>query len=229
MPLGMTAWVGWLVATWQVLRALTPSKGVAQARPHILPVVWVGGMFLWQGMQYVYSMRYLLPLYPALGLLAAWFLWWLVERARGCRFKVAWMQGGRNLQPSTFQPSSPAVPQRMGCWLRSPSARCFGVGVSGDLPPTADAYYGFPVDLCQHSGRQLVAIEDWDEGLPLGIDGRTGYGRRRYYGLQSTDRGQCRWPGRTHRRSANAFTSGSTRPITDRLEQSAVGIGAADA
>ena len=49
LPLGITAWVGWAVATWQVLRALTLSKGVAQARPHILPVAWIGGMFLWQG------------------------------------------------------------------------------------------------------------------------------------------------------------------------------------
>ena len=52
LPLGLTAWAGWAVATWQVLRALTLSKGVAQARPHILPVAWIGGMFLWQGLQY---------------------------------------------------------------------------------------------------------------------------------------------------------------------------------
>ena len=79
LPLGLAAWAGWLVATWQVLRALTLGKGVA-ARPHILPVAWIGGMFLWQGMRAVVSMRDLLPLYPVLAMMAAWFLWWLVEK-----------------------------------------------------------------------------------------------------------------------------------------------------
>ena len=50
-------------------------------RAHILPVAWIGGMFLWQGLQYVQSMRYLLPIYPLLAMMAAWLLWWLVEQA----------------------------------------------------------------------------------------------------------------------------------------------------
>jgi YYY domain-containing protein len=85
VPMGLAGWAGWALATWQVLRGLTrrrPVPGDAAWREHILPVAWIGGMFLWNGLQYVESMRYLLPLYPILAMMAAWLLWWLVDRAR---------------------------------------------------------------------------------------------------------------------------------------------------
>ena len=53
LPLGLTAWAGWLVAAVEVLRPDRGQGRASQARPHILPVVWIGGMFLWQGMQAV--------------------------------------------------------------------------------------------------------------------------------------------------------------------------------
>ncbi len=117
LPLGMTAWVGWAVATWQVLRALTLSKGVAQARPHILPVAWIGGMFLWQGLQYVQSMRYLLPIYPLLAMMAAWFLWWLVEKARNWK-----LEARKRERTSRFQlPASSSSTPPTRSWPASPS------------------------------------------------------------------------------------------------------------
>ena len=169
LPLGITAWVGWAVATWQVLRALTLSKGVAQARPHILPVAWIGGMFLWQGLQYVQSMRYLLPIYPLLAMMAAWFLWWLVEKAR------SWKLEARNWKLETGNLELDHPQDRRGSWeryappassfrlpvrrLRPPGRRhhshdAVGLGLPGDLPPAAVAHHRVKVDLRQRAGGQ---------------------------------------------------------------------------
>jgi hypothetical protein len=82
IPLGLTAWLGWALAAWQILRGLTTRPDGKAVRMHILPVAWIGGMFLWQGLQYVQSMRYLLPIYPALVMMAAWLLWWIVDGTR---------------------------------------------------------------------------------------------------------------------------------------------------
>jgi hypothetical protein len=79
------AWAGWLLATWQIGRGLTRRLALPGSnawREHLLPVAWIGGMFLWQGLQYVQTMRYLLPIYPMLIMMAAWLSWWLVERAQ---------------------------------------------------------------------------------------------------------------------------------------------------
>ncbi len=75
LPLGLTAWGAWLWAGWRVVRA----------RPnwtrHLLPVVWILLYYGWQGGGWVMSMRYYMPLYPFLILLAAWALVTLVRRA----------------------------------------------------------------------------------------------------------------------------------------------------
>jgi len=70
---------GWAFAALQVIRGLTTRFDGAAVRAHLLPVAWIGGLFLWQGMQYVQSMRYLLPIYPMLAIMAASLLWWLVD------------------------------------------------------------------------------------------------------------------------------------------------------
>ena len=67
-PLGLTAWVGWLWALAQILR----RRGCWPR--HVLPVAWIGVLFVWQGCQLTMSMRYFLPIYPFLSLLAGWLL-----------------------------------------------------------------------------------------------------------------------------------------------------------
>jgi YYY domain-containing protein len=91
LPLGVMGWLGWLVAAIQIAVAFTrarPGLSPTMARlvkAHLLPVAWIGGMFLWQGLQYVQSMRYLLPIYPLLALMAAWLLFAIVDN----RLKIA--------------------------------------------------------------------------------------------------------------------------------------------
>ncbi|MCY4525778.1 MAG: glycosyltransferase family 39 protein, partial [Anaerolineaceae bacterium] len=81
--LGLTAAAGTL---WALLRLL-------QRRPDstrvLLPLVWAAGYFALLGGGHVASMRYFLPLYPALTLLAAWCLLRLVQINVGWRRTLA--------------------------------------------------------------------------------------------------------------------------------------------
>ncbi|MEI6291480.1 MAG: hypothetical protein WCP19_13700, partial [Chloroflexota bacterium] len=68
LPLGLAAWAAFAWALWQVLRH---GKNW---RIHLLPLVWSGGYFLFMATRWVKSIRYFLPIYPFLCLLAAWGL-----------------------------------------------------------------------------------------------------------------------------------------------------------
>ena len=74
LPLGIAAWLGWATAAF----VLVWKRKTA----HLVPVVWIGALFLHQGTQWVKSMRYFLPIYPMLALLAGWWLVGLWDRSR---------------------------------------------------------------------------------------------------------------------------------------------------
>jgi YYY domain-containing protein len=67
-PLGGFAWLAWLWAVWEIARRHPDWQALA------LPVAWVGLFFTWQGIGWVKTMRYFLPVYPFLLLLASWAL-----------------------------------------------------------------------------------------------------------------------------------------------------------
>jgi YYY domain-containing protein len=73
-PLGITAWLGLAWAIWEIARR---HRGW---REHLLPVTWIAFFFAWQGIGWVKTMRYFLPVYPFLTLLAAWALVTLWDR-----------------------------------------------------------------------------------------------------------------------------------------------------
>ncbi len=66
VPLGVTAWAGWGLALYQLIRY--------RRWEHLLPLVWVTVTFLYVGTQFVKSIRYFLPIYPFLALLAAFLV-----------------------------------------------------------------------------------------------------------------------------------------------------------
>jgi YYY domain-containing protein len=72
---GLAAWGGFFWALWRI----------ATFRPdwtaHLIPLIWSGGYFLFMGTRWVKSIRYMLPIYPTLLLLAAWALWLLWQYA----------------------------------------------------------------------------------------------------------------------------------------------------
>ncbi len=71
----LLAWAGWGFAVYRSLRG--------DWRQHLILVVWTGFYFLWQSISFTPSMRYMLPVYPTLALLGAWFLWqlWFMAEA----------------------------------------------------------------------------------------------------------------------------------------------------
>ncbi|CAG0929996.1 hypothetical protein TFLX_01532 [Thermoflexales bacterium] len=99
LPLGLAAWIGWAWAAWQTF--LTPYLrnrhgkvvdwiiSVAQSR-HLLIWIWVTGYFVWMGSTWVKSLRYQLPIYPFLSLLAAVALIALLEWAFRARRTTVW-------------------------------------------------------------------------------------------------------------------------------------------
>ncbi|MGC8779669.1 MAG: DUF2298 domain-containing protein [Anaerolineae bacterium] len=160
-------------------------------RNHLLIVAWIGGMFLWQGLQYVQSMRYLLPIYPHLAIMAAWLLWRPVEvggrrlGAGGWGLEI----GGRkqltlHLPPSTLRYSAwfllVAVTVFTMLWgwgflaiYRRPLSRITASRwIYANIPPG-----------------KVIANEHWDDGLPLRIDGKDPFGAFGYRGLSSSSDG----------------------------------------
>lgn len=75
IPLGLMAWFGLGWAIWQIVRS---KPGWTR---HALIVAWVVVYFAYMGRLWVMTMRYYMPLYPFLILLAAWALYEIVTRA----------------------------------------------------------------------------------------------------------------------------------------------------
>ncbi|HEX6268859.1 MAG TPA: DUF2298 domain-containing protein [Anaerolineales bacterium] len=70
LPLGILAWTGFLYMGWRIL------KGEWR---HTLLWGWTAAYFLWQSLQFNPTMRYQLPIYPLLGMMAAWFVFELAS------------------------------------------------------------------------------------------------------------------------------------------------------
>ncbi|MCC6500863.1 MAG: hypothetical protein IT313_11415 [Anaerolineales bacterium] len=65
LPLGILAWIGFLYMGWRILNG---------EWRHALLWGWTAAYFLWQSLQFNPTMRYQLPIYPLLGMMAAWFV-----------------------------------------------------------------------------------------------------------------------------------------------------------
>lgn len=99
LPLGLAAWISWAWAAWQTF--VTPYlrnrhgkimdwiSGVAQSR-HLLIWLWVTGYFVWMGSAWVKSIRYQLPIYPFLSIIAAAGLIALLDWAFRARRATLW-------------------------------------------------------------------------------------------------------------------------------------------
>lgn len=66
LPLGILAWAGFLWMGWRMLKG--------EWQQHILLWSWTAIYFIWQSFQYNPTMRYQLPVYPLLAMMAAWGL-----------------------------------------------------------------------------------------------------------------------------------------------------------
>ncbi|MEJ2732828.1 MAG: glycosyltransferase family 39 protein, partial [Anaerolineae bacterium] len=97
VPLGVAAWLGTALVVVQMSRAWWQRRSRRKAGRGerrnwdliLIPLAWVLLTFLWQGMQYVKSIRYFLPIFPYLAMFAAYLLvraWdWGRQRRTGAR------------------------------------------------------------------------------------------------------------------------------------------------
>ena len=66
LPLGILSWAGFLWMGWRMLKG--------EWRSHLLIWGWTAFYFLWQSIQFNPTMRYQLPVYPLLAMMAAWLV-----------------------------------------------------------------------------------------------------------------------------------------------------------
>jgi YYY domain-containing protein len=69
LPLGLLAWAGFLTMGWRILKR--------EWRDHLLLWSWTGIYFAWQSLNFTRSMRYQMPVYPTLIIIAAWLIFFL--------------------------------------------------------------------------------------------------------------------------------------------------------
>ncbi len=74
IPLGVTAWIAFLGMGWKILKG--------EWKRLLLIWGWTGAYFLWQSMQGNPTMRYQLPIYPSLAVIAAWGILAIWERGK---------------------------------------------------------------------------------------------------------------------------------------------------
>ncbi|HVM71756.1 MAG TPA: DUF2298 domain-containing protein, partial [Anaerolineales bacterium] len=73
LPLGILAWAGFLWMGWRMLKG--------EWAKHIVLWGWTAFYFGWQSLQYNPNMRYQLPIYPLLAMIAAWAVFdWMRPR-----------------------------------------------------------------------------------------------------------------------------------------------------
>ena len=94
----IAAWLGTLWALWRI----------ASFRPdwtaHLIPVSWTLFYFLFIGTRWVKSIRYFLPIYPTLFLLAAWAVFALVQRMKSTKTGEQWSKRDSPLLLSSSAP-----------------------------------------------------------------------------------------------------------------------------
>jgi len=210
VPLGFTAWAGWALAVLQVVLGLTRVPGQRPTPPfraHLLPVAWIGGMFLWQGLQFVQSMRYLLPIYPLLAIMAAWVLWYLVEKAGSLNREA----GSSKLEPGSLDAEAGSSKLEAGeldnsSNLQPPTSRLRYLAYALMAAVTVLTMlwgWGFlsiyrrPLTRIEASRwiyanvppGKVIANEHWDDGLPMRVEGKDGFGAGGYKGLNSSSDG----------------------------------------
>ena len=165
LPLGIAAWSGFAWAVWRVFR---PGHGW---RAHALPLIWVGGYFLYMGTRWVKSIRYFLPIYPFLCLLAAWALaelWWQARHSRQAGTWVDVARPRRLLFPGLTLLAWAVVTLGTLTW-----ANAFVKAVYLDGHTRIRASHWIYENVPKGS---VISNENWDESVPLPMDGYNPFG-----------------------------------------------------
>lgn len=175
---GIAGWLGFLWAA----RRLFARKELAL----LVPLAWVGGYFLFMGGQFTLYLRYFLPLYPTLAVLAALVLtdlWsWAGQADVGARIERAARALWRSLLPPTGDTQQRSRwPAALGGVLPV-VVRTLVVAVPVFTILWGLAFfhiYSKPVTRVEASAwiyanipaGSTITYEGWDDTLPLGLQG----------------------------------------------------------
>lgn len=146
LPLGLAVWASWAWMAWELYQ---------RKWAHLLPWVWMTGTFFYQSVQFVKTVRYLLPIYPTMALIAAYGLVRLWDAASRSGRRKRWPR--------------PAAAGLIA--LVVAGTACWALAFTG--------IYTRPVSrvaasrwIYQHIPRGAsLSYELWDDALPLNIDG----------------------------------------------------------
>lgn len=167
-PLGAAAWLGWAIAGWELLRR---RKFV-----HLVPFTWVGFWFLYQGSQFVCSIRYMVPIYPFLAMFAAYLVVrvWDAARAKAAstgekRLRLIWMGVAASLGLFVL----------LGTFLYAFAFTRIYTRRLTRVQASSWMYDHIP------QGSKIASETSWDDALPWrGVDGKDAYGTGMFVGVQ---------------------------------------------
>ena len=152
LPLGLVAWAAWAITGLELL------KGKIE---HLLPWCWGTIVFLYLSTRWVRTMRYFLPLYPILTLLAAYTL---IRAQRTTR--AQWRRLGAAVTALVVVCTAFWGTAMFSIYLRPHTRIAASRWIFENVPAGT-----------------TVANEHWDWGLPLRIDGHDPFGGE-YRGLE---------------------------------------------
>ncbi len=157
LPLGLAAWVGW------ALMGVELARGRLE---HLVLWPWTTAYFVFYATRWVKALRYFLPIYPLLILMASYALVRLVRRRSG-------ETAGRQTSGSP-RGQSARVMAWAAVFLVVGGTAAWGAGFftvylrpNTRIAASRWIYANVPVD-------SVVANEHWDWGLPLRVDARGG-------------------------------------------------------
>ncbi len=160
LPLGLAVWAGWGLMAYEMVRR--------NRWAHLLPWLWMTFTFLYQSIQFVKTMRYLLPIYPTMVLVAAYGLVRLWDWGRARRAATG---------PQAAAPRAKGRGWRLALGIGGPALVLLGTAF---WALAFSSIYSRPVTRIAASrwiyenipqGRSL-SFELWDDPLPLNVDGR---------------------------------------------------------
>ncbi|MDD2920830.1 MAG: DUF2298 domain-containing protein [Anaerolineales bacterium] len=79
LPLGILAWIGFAFMGWRIIKG---------ERKHLLLWGWTAFYFGWQSLQFNPTMRYQLPVYPLLCMMAAWVVFEFTRSVQNSEFRI---------------------------------------------------------------------------------------------------------------------------------------------
>jgi len=156
LPLGIAAWAGFLWAAWRLVRRREGTN--------LLLLVWITFYFLFWGRQFNHTMRYFLPIYPALVLLAASLLselWGFARSPTLHDFLHRWAARAQSVVPILLRATVVGVTALTVLWAlaftniyRQPLSRVqASVWMIDNLP-----------------AKSAITCEAWDDCVPFSVD-----------------------------------------------------------